>query len=270
MVTTRVRIWVNTHRCIGVLSTFRPLILRLLFIFNFSFLIINCGLDVEDATSPSAPVWVQKSLPEEWPERGVDAHETGGIILEWEGNESQDLVAYLIYRATCFEVPDSIGEFALQVRLKTNELVTFEYLDVGQSNGIGYAYVIHAEDVSGNVSDRSDTVSYTLISAVDALTMRPNGQLTHLGEDRLLRWEYIINIEMEDYHLTILDDELRVLSRVRLLPSSYVGYYESYYIPVTVSLRRGAIHHWRIDTAAKYINGRESVGSESRWASFVF
>ena len=50
--------------------------------FSLSLLTIQCGLNIEDSTPPSPPVWVQKSLPEEWPEPGIDAHESGGIFLE--------------------------------------------------------------------------------------------------------------------------------------------------------------------------------------------
>jgi hypothetical protein len=32
--------------------------------------LIGCGFDVEDPTPPSPPMWVEKSLLEEWPERG--------------------------------------------------------------------------------------------------------------------------------------------------------------------------------------------------------
>ena len=88
-------------------STFR-LLLSLIF-FNF----ISCGLDIEDPTPPSTPVWVQKSLPEIWPERGIDAHESGGIFLEWEPNPEDDIEAYSIFRAERFEEDDSLGKYEL-------------------------------------------------------------------------------------------------------------------------------------------------------------
>ena len=78
---------------------------------NLSLLTIQCGLDIEDPTPPSSPVWVQKSLPEEWPERGIDAHESGGIYLEWEPNPEENIASYWLFIARYFPENDSLGEY---------------------------------------------------------------------------------------------------------------------------------------------------------------
>jgi hypothetical protein len=100
--------------------------LQLILFFQISFLFFQCGLDVEDPTPPPPPIWVQKSLPKEWPERGIDAHESGGISLEWESNFSEEIVAYNIYRATWYELNDSLGEYELSwgdLKLSKNLLI---------------------------------------------------------------------------------------------------------------------------------------------------
>ena len=76
----------------------------------------SCGIDVEDPKLPKSPTWVHKSFPEEWPERGIDAHETNGIYLEWEPNGGTDISAYHIYRATYYEYNDSLGHYEFLAR----------------------------------------------------------------------------------------------------------------------------------------------------------
>ena len=96
--------------------------------FNFAFLISACGLDVEDPTPPSPPVWVQKSLPEEWPEQGIDAHESDGIYLEWEPNPDEDITAYRIHRATLYAINDSLGDYGLLTTLELESTPRLEYI----------------------------------------------------------------------------------------------------------------------------------------------
>ena len=109
-------------------SAFRPLTLGLLL--SISSLLSACGLDIEDPTPPSPPVWVQKSLPEEWPERGIDAHESGGIYLEWEPNPSEGILAFHIYRAQWFEDIDSLGDYTLVAQIQNETMFGFNYVDL--------------------------------------------------------------------------------------------------------------------------------------------
>ena len=99
------------------LTSFRPVTFGSLLVCGFSLLILNCGLDVEDPIPPSPPVWVEKSFPEEWPESGIDAHESGGIYLEWEPNPEGDIVAYKIYRSVFDEIEGVQGEYGILARL---------------------------------------------------------------------------------------------------------------------------------------------------------
>ena len=143
-----------------LLSTF-----RLLFTFIFSFLISACGLDIEDPTPPSPPVWVEKSLPEEWPERGIDAHETNGIYLEWMPNpQNENISKYLVFRAEYFEVVDSLDNF-IQIEIIDQQVPEItEYIDHLAVFGIRYYYKLKAEDRAGNVSLFSDSLTYKLLT----------------------------------------------------------------------------------------------------------
>jgi hypothetical protein len=54
--------------------------IQLIIIYVLSFVLINYGLDVEDVTLPSSPLWVIRSLSHQWLEKGFDVHE--GAVAE--------------------------------------------------------------------------------------------------------------------------------------------------------------------------------------------
>ena len=145
-------------------------ILTLIMIVSFN----CCGLDVENPTPLSKPHWVIKSLPEEWPERGIDAHESGGIILEWEPDDIQDIVAYNIYRAEYFDTNDSLGDYELIYRKMTEFSSGLEYIDRPNKVSTKFYYRIQAENIDGDLSSNSDAISYTLLPSVVSDTMFPN------------------------------------------------------------------------------------------------
>ena len=256
---------------LGKLSTFRPLTFRLLLTFHFSLLIFNCGLDVEDPTPPSPPVWVEKSLPEEWPERGIDAHESGGIFLEWEpAPEGEDIIAYHIYRALYFELQDSLGDFEQLISLDVLGRPSYSYVDRSVAMNVRHEYTLKSEDNAGNCSAFSDTCGYTLMSPVQALNMQPNGLSVGLGTERELSWIYDYAIAMEDYCLTLQSTNNQFMLRHILNPGNYVGIRERWQIPDSVLLIPGNSYQWRVDMQAGYTGGRESAGSESAWAWFLY
>lgn len=260
----------NVQTSKRVTRRFLPSILVLLLSIIFSFLILQCGLDVEDPTPPSPPVWVQKSLPEEWPERGIDAHESGGIFLEWEPNPQDNNAAYLLYRAQYFEPEDSLGDCEQIYRLDMSENNELSFLDSDVRLNTQYLYALKAEDGSGNVSEFSDTLDYTLLPGISFATMLPNGLSDTLGFDRALSWAYRYQVVMEDYSLTIVDSWDDLVFRKRFSPGNYVTGIESRIIPDSISLQQGQTFRWRIDTGARYSEQRERSGSESPWATFLY
>ena len=252
------------------LSTVGHLALGLILTVIISFLITACGLDIEDPTPPSPPVWVEKSLPEEWPERGIDAHESGGIYLEWEQTSEEDIIAYRIYRAIWFDVNDSLGSYDLLAYLEIDALPNLEYVDISVQTELPFFYKIRCEDDSNNMSAFSDSVYYTLISPIGGETMTPNNQSILTDQNRILTWRYSHAITMENYCLTLLSEENDLVYRVTFSPSTYTGSEENWSIPIEIELIPNRVYKWRIDLSADYVEDHETSGSESFWATFLY
>jgi hypothetical protein len=231
----------------------------------------SCGLDIEDSTPPSTPQWIEKSMPDEWPERGVDAHKNSDVYLEWENNPEEDIVAYYVYRAELDLTDNNMSEFSLLMRLEAEALTKTEYLDDQATTGVGYFYKLKSLDDSNNLSSYSDTVYYDLLPIIHLQTMIPNGVTDTLGGSRLLSWQYIYTIEMENYQVTILNETDELVYRSTFPPGDYTSSNnEEWKIPIDVEFVNGELYKWRIDTAAKYVFGRETSGSESDWAHFYY
>jgi hypothetical protein len=244
--------------------------LCIFFTSSFSLLISHCGLDVEDPTPPSPPVWVQKSQLEEWPERGIDAHESGGIYLEWYSNHEDDIEFYWIYRAEYIGLSDSLGDFGLLTRLKVKPSDIVEYLDESTINQATYFYKLKSEDISNNFSDFSDSLMYSIIQPIELSNMSPNGLSNELESNRRLSWYYWHSIELEEFVLTILTNSNELVSRQVFHPDDYLGGYKTYIINDSIPLETGEHYKWRIDICGRYVNGLETSSSESGWATFLY
>ena len=252
-------------------STFRLSTLGLLLTFNFAFLISACGLDIEDSTPPSAPVWVQKSLPEEWPECGIDAHESGGIFLEWEPNPiEENITSYLLHRAEYFELEDSLGDFELHSTLMLESSSVLEYIDRSTAVNTRYHYVLFAEDGSENRSTPSDTLGYMRLGAISSASMFPNDLSVPLDSDRKLQWTYSYDVAMENYTMTILSADNGLILRREITPGNYIGVREYFNVPDTTVLISGSVYKWRVDMGGLYEENWETAGSESMWATFLY
>jgi hypothetical protein len=239
--------------------------------FNLLLLISSCGLDIEDPTPPSPPVWVEKSLPEEWPERGIDAHESGGIYLEWEPSIMSDNIAgYIIQRAERIKGADSLSEFEHLIFLEP-KMFNNDFIDIDVSFFFEYVYRLKSEDFSGNFSGFSEWVTYSLLRSVssDELAMAPSGGDT-LGLNRQLSWYYRYTIEMQDFIITLLGNDTELLNRTRIVPSRYTNGIELWSIPDTIYLLPNQRYEWRIDMSANYSGGRETSGAESTWGYFYY
>jgi hypothetical protein len=235
------------------------------------FIFQSCGLDVEDPTQPSPPQWVQKSLPEEWPERGIDAHESGGITIEWKIEFSPDVVAYHIYRGIAQTINDSIFDFEFIARIVTFTDSIGTYIDRGAYEMSDYCfYKLKSENSAGQLSEYSDIASYFLLPAINRNSMIPNSASDTLGPSRTLNWVYPVYIGMENYCVTIIGMANELVERAIITPGNYVSGSESWQIPIDTEFNSGGIYRWRIDTGAEYVNERETAGSESQWATFIY
>jgi hypothetical protein len=251
-------------------STFRLSTLGRIVIYHLPFIILfSCGLDIEDSTPPAPPVWVQKSLPEEWPERGIDADESGRIYLEWKPNLGEDIVAYNIYRTTWYDAYDSLGDYQLIRRLETVSTTDLSFIDETAQLSTKYWYKIKSQDSADNVSVYSDSVSYMLLSQIDISTMTPNSLAT-INAAGHLSWYYGLSLMMENYCLTILAENNNLVTRVTLSPGNYIDGNESWQIPTDIKFESDQLYKWRIDTGARYIDDIETAGSESQWATFIY
>ena len=253
----------------GHLWTRLEIWLRVLFKFLVSLFIIQCGLDVEDPTPPSPPIWAQKSLPEVWPERGIDAHESGAILLEWEDSDD-DVFAHIIYRATQTFSSENLDDYVKLVRVETGLLNPTVYIDNFIETRIRYYYRLRSEDSSGNQSELSEPRSYMILPQVQLYGMSPNGQTAKLPANRVLSWLDSYSLELENYIVSIVNQEYQLIYRRSIQPSNYLG--EKYYfkIPEEINLVSGMIYNWRIDVGANHQAGRETTGSESPWGTFQF
>ncbi len=258
------------YHAIDIKSTRSRFLVLSLLIFSFAFLTIECGFDVEDPTPPDPPVWVKKSLPEEWPERGIDAHESGGIYLEWEPNPEESITSYLIFGARYYQGNDSLGDYAIVGIINLEENVRNNFLHSDAATQIKYYYKLKAEDSAQNLSVFSDSIAYTLLRSIDHGTMSPNGNADTLNASRYLSWKYTYDIEMENYILTILTQNDSLVVRAMLSPTDYSNGIESWCIPEVVVLNSNKIYKWRIDVGAQYGNNYEASGSESSWATFFY
>lgn len=244
--------------------------LLIFFTFNCSAFISGCGMDIEDPTLPSPPVWVQKSLPEEWPERGIDAHESGGIYIEWLPSVEEDIAAYIIFRAESNNVEELLVDFDILTRIETDSNFDYTFIDNTVEERILYQYKLKAENSSGVLSGYSDSLIYTVLPQLTLNSMFPNGFDSLLNSERRLMWNYSYTLDMEDYGLTILSMDNNLVYRTTLIPGNYTDWSESMVIPDSIVLEFDERYLWRIDVGAKYVSGIETMGSESRWASFRY
>ena len=236
-----------------------------------SFVLSSCGLDVEDSTPPSPPQWMAKSLPEVWPEHGIDANESGDIYLEWVPNPlEEDVDEYEIYRATYYSVNDSLGDFELLATYMTASDSVCQYTDQNAVTNVKYLFKIKAVDSSDNTSELSEAMMYTLLPALNYAAMSPNGLSSPLPISRNLSWDFAYTASLEDYCITILDFEDILIKRIAFNPGNYTGGGDSWTIPADVVLIPDRVYKWRLDTGAQYIDGLETAGSESTWATFLY
>jgi len=181
------------------------------------------------------------------------------IRIEWDVSAEEDLAGYKVYRSTSPEEKDS------QIIATVSEKDGY-YEDTEVSIGVRYYYRISAFDDSGNESDKSDTVDYTLLEkpaliepadqAVVKTTMPTFVWLGVSGASAYTvhvysraadgtTWEEIWHSEKiypyQDLRKTYNDDNLA------LKP-----------------LERGMTYKWRVDSS-----GGQSTGSQSRWRYFT-
>lgn len=234
-------------------------------------ILLGCGYDVEDSTSPDPPQWVPKSLPEEWPEQGIDAYEGGGVVVEWYANDKdQNVKEYKLYRSRHSDFSGSSNQFEMIASQLDIGSDVYQIIDQNIEFGEIYEYKLRCVDISDYSSEFSNSIMYLPYIPTNPATMTPNGHNQTLASDRSLQWKYSYNTPMEDYTLTILDEFDQFIFRRQFLPGNYTGEIEEFVIPDSVYFVMGRTYKWRVDLSGSYQDGRERAGSESPWAIFLY
>lgn len=188
-------------------------------------------------------------------------------LEEYLPNPIEDNVThYLLHRAEYFALEDSLGDFKLLSTLRS----AFVHIDRSTTVNTRYHYTLVARDGSENRSAPSDTLGYMRLAEVRSDLMLPNGLSVSLNSDRKLQWIYSYNVAMENYTITILDADNGLILRRELTPGNYIGSGEYFIVPDNIVLLSDCIYRWRVDMGGQYVEGCETAGSESDWATFLY
>lgn len=163
---------------------------------------LGCPDPVEDPDPPAPPIWVEKSQPESWRERGIDAESRNRIILMWYPNNETDLAGYKVYRADT-TIENGFKE-RFRIELIQNVGADTVFYDDSVFNYVDYYYFIRAFDNAGNKSDNSDTLTYQLLNSprpVSPVDEEVSGHFTFQWMDLASHYtystEYVIRMERQ-------------------------------------------------------------------------
>ena len=143
--------------------------LKILLMTLFIFL-ISCS---EEIKRPPSPIWVEKSRPADFEEKGIDAHnvnliypDNNSIKLMWHYNPEEDIWKYHVYRTNQMDEENKPIDFS---NILTTENDTSFY-DEEVEVYVNYYYYLKAENFDGNESNASDTISYVLLVKPQAIS----------------------------------------------------------------------------------------------------
>jgi hypothetical protein len=184
--------------------------------------------------------------------------ETDGIHIEWDANEEDDIAEYKIYRST-----QSDEGYQLIATLSKDELF---YEDMDASMETKYYYRITAVDESDNESNKSQTISYTLLHK--ASLMEPPNQSVVKTASPVFKWlevnnaqSYVVRVFVNTEDKTIPWKEIWKSREVFPFDELKLSYNENN--RATEPLEGGKNYRWRVDA-----NSGRTVGSRSNWSHF--
>ncbi len=124
----------------------------------------GCDVPIEELDAPAKPMWIEKSQPDNRIELGIDSDNNtkSGIVLMWYSNSENDLAGYNIYRGQQSNGTAIQYEHLTEIDIFQKFEYDTLYFDINVSDNVTYFYYIEAEDLAGNKSSPSDTISYTL------------------------------------------------------------------------------------------------------------
>jgi len=244
-----------------------------IFLFIICLLFSSCGENLEDPDPPSRPQWIEKSLPYDTTESGIDADPNGDVIvLEWLTGNEDDLDSYRIYRTSGSTEED----FILLDEMNANPVAgsESEYIDENITVGSFYFYFIRAVDQAGNLSPRSDTLEYKITQKVNILS--PSGTIATVKPT--FQWadpvsassEYVIRVEQFSPNRVIWLAGLTRQTYTVGEPQSLVYGAGTVFYLAQSELSRGVNYRWRLDAVTSFNrDNTEIAGSESNWGYFI-
>ncbi len=138
----------------------------------FILLFIGCDIPINNNTTLTPPVIVEKTQSDNQFELGIDSDNRlkSGIILMWFSSQNTNVQGYSIYRGN--ETTNSNIEYDFLGRTFINDEFSYDtlYFDTSAVEYVKYFYFIRAEGLDGNHSEPSDTVSYTISSGPSAIS----------------------------------------------------------------------------------------------------
>ena len=157
--------------------------------FNRSQPSINSLAQMPDVKPPLTPVIKNVSLEE------------GNIRINWLKNVDSDLKGYNLYKSG---FNDSAAKE--QVNIKLIPSTTATYLDRRAVKGESYLYVIQAVDVTGNVSETSNTFKIEIPKAPVTDTIKVSKANYNVKKKQLLvQWDEIKTQDMKGYVVYLSD-----------------------------------------------------------------
>ncbi|MDC0339034.1 hypothetical protein OAN33_05810 [Flavobacteriales bacterium] len=189
--------------------------------FNRSQPSINSLAQMPDIIPPLVPVIKNVSL------------EGGNIRINWLKNADSDLKGYNLYKSG---LNDSITKEQVNINLISS--TTSTYLDRRADKGESYLYVIEAVDVTGNVSETSNTFKIAIPKAPVTDTIKVSKANYNVKKKQLLvQWDEIKTQAMKGY-VVYLSDALGFLK-----PASGLSLYTEFKVkkelntPVEIEVR---------------------------------
>jgi len=229
-----------------------------------------CGKNLEDPVAPARPEWVSQSAPFDTLESGIDADPNGDVILlQWLNGSEEDLSGYRIYRRET----DADGPFTLLSEFNASTIpgIVNTYIDEEVTVDRPCFYFLRAFDQAGNLSSRSDTIQYCLVTKAEP--QEPVGTIT--TTQPVFRWsdmgtrvtEYVIRVEQISPLKNIW---LCHFTRQSYIPGELQT--KAFGGSVTVvqrPLENNHSYRWRVDGIYNFDrNNNEIAGSESAWCYF--
>jgi len=252
-----------------------------------SLLLLSCF----DQPDISVPRFVPKTPPDSVVERGIDAHPDNAIFLEWEepaNAEEEGILGYYVYRSTLRDGEYNFRRIATVERNAGLLYESDEYVDNEVTLDSTYYYYLKSYNDFTVSKENSDTVYYKItvkaslyFPSGNVLNNKPLFEFLYLpirqnqtnylylrvyylynNKYNIIYYikyhiynysqnKYIIYLQNNNYHTTILFDELPV-----------DGSGNKY-------LEKGN-YRWRVDAVSgEPGGGPETEGSESNWMYFT-